>query len=216
MDRYKAITVSRQYGSGGGAIACRLAKRLGWDLLDHALIARIAKQANVPDRICEQLDESVDNWLHRLTKRTFGRGAFEGVSNSEVFDSDAMARLTRQLVEEAAKIGNCVIVGRGSQCILRGRRDAFHLFVYAPIEQRVQRVRKELGPARGTLEMVRESDRERAAYVKHLFGCEWCDPVLYDAMFSATLGDETVVESVLTAMHMTPTKAIEDAHAIRT
>ncbi|MBV8818045.1 MAG: cytidylate kinase-like family protein, partial [Acidobacteriaceae bacterium] len=202
MDRYRVITVARQYGSGGGPIACGLARRLGWELLDQALIARIAKQANVPRRVCEQLDESVDGWLYRLTKLAFGRGGlervanFERLANMDVFDSEAMAALTRKLIEEAAALGNCVIVGRGAQCVLRGRPDVFHVFVYAPVDFRVERVRQELGPERATPEMVRESDRERAAYVKHLYGCEWCDPTLYEAMFSATLGDETVVDSV--------------------
>ena len=40
--------------------------------------------------------------------------------------------LTRRIIEEAAEIGDCVIVGRGSQCILQQREDTFHVFIYAP------------------------------------------------------------------------------------
>jgi cytidylate kinase len=203
MHDYRTITVARQYGSGGGPIARILANKLGWDLLDHSLITRIAQSAHVDAHVCEQLDEAVDTWLHRLTKRAFGSGAFEAAAPAEVFDSDTMASVARQLIEEAARIGNCVIVGRGGQCILRGRPDVFHAFVYAPLEERIRRVKQELGPRCATPEMIHASDKERAAYVKHHYQCEWCDPQLYHAMFSATLGDETVADAILTAMHVT-------------
>ncbi len=217
MSRFRVITVARQYGSGGGPIAQKLADRLGWDLLDNALITRIAKAAKVDRRVCEKYDEQMDSWLHRLTKTAYGRGAFEGVADSSVFDGDAMAGLARQLIEEAASIGNCVIVGRGGQCVLQGRRDVFHVYVYAPLEDRIRRVREKFGPQHATSEIIRASDRERAAYVKHHYQCEWCNPHLYDAMFTSTLGEDTVVDAVLAAMCISPDrlKVPEDAYAQR-
>jgi cytidylate kinase len=196
------VTLARQYGSGGGPIAKKLAGQLGWELLDNALITKIAESAKVDRRVCEEYDESVDPWLHRLAKQAFGRGAFEGVATADVFDSDRMVQLSRQLIEDAARMGNCVIVGRGGQCILRGRSDVFHTFIYAPLEQRIRNVREALGAEQATADAIRGSDRDRAAYVKHHYGCEWCDPQLYDAMFSATLGEENVANAILAAMEM--------------
>lgn len=211
---FRVVTVAREYGSGGGPIAQKLAQRLGWDLLDNALITRIAQTSKVDRRVCQQFDEAVDSWLHRLTKRAFGGGAFEGVAAPSVFDSDAVANLSRHLIEEAAKIGNCVIVGRGGQCVLQGRADVFHVFVYAPMQERVRRVRERFGEAHAKPEIIRASDRERAAYVKHHYQCEWCNPHLYDAMFTSTLGEENVVDAILAAMR-THAKVPEDAHAKR-
>ena len=197
---YRIVTVAREFGSGGGPIAGKLAARLGWDLLDHCLIERIAQHAQVDPSLCARYDECLDSWAHRLTKRAFGRGAFEGVANASVFDSDAMVALSRQLIEEAAEIGNCVIVGRGGQCILQNRQDAFHIYVYAPMAERIRRVRERLGEARATPEAIRASDRERAAYVKHHYECEWANPHLYDAMFSSMIGEDGVVDACLAAM----------------
>lgn len=212
---FRVVTVAREYGSGGGPIAHKLAARLGWDLLDNALITRIARAANVDRKVCESLDETMDSWLHRLTKRSFGLGAFEGVAAADVFDGDAMVRLTRSLIEEAARMGNCVIVGRGGQCILRGRPDIFHMYVYAPIEERIRRVRERFGPEHASAEIIRESDRERAAYVRHHYGSVWCDPHLYDALFCSTLGEEHVVDAVLCAMRRHPAEIGEHADAKR-
>ena len=36
----RAITLSRQYGSGGGEIGARLAAQLNWRLIDHELSVR--------------------------------------------------------------------------------------------------------------------------------------------------------------------------------
>src|SRR2546425_378420 len=44
INRMRAVTISREYGSGGGEIATRLAKRLGWQLVDHALVERVARE----------------------------------------------------------------------------------------------------------------------------------------------------------------------------
>lgn len=213
---YRMLTVAREYGSGGGPIAEKVADRLGWALLDHGLITRIAKHAQVDPALCARYDETVDSWVHRLTKRAFGRGAFEsvgGVPGIDVFDGDAMAALSRKLIEEAADIGNCIVVGRGAQCILQGRPDAFHVFVYAPMEERLRRVRERYGPTQATPDAIRANDRDRAAYVKHHYGCEWSNPHLYHAMFSSMLGEDAVADAILRVMDLEKRTVVHNARA---
>ena len=50
INHMRAITLSREYGSGGGEIASRLAKRLGWDLIDHAIVERTAREMGTSQR----------------------------------------------------------------------------------------------------------------------------------------------------------------------
>lgn len=211
---YRILTVAREYGSGGGPIAEKIAARLGWDLLGNEIIAKIARHAQVDAAVCARLDEALDSWVHRLTRRAFGRGAFEtGAPSIDVFDADAMAALTRKLIEEAAHIGNCVIVGRGAQCILQNRTDAFHVYVYAPMQERLRRVRESLGPARATPDAVRANDRDRAAYVKHHYGCEWTNPHLYHAMFSSIVGEDAVAAAIMRAMGIQEEKLASNVRA---
>ena len=73
---YRIVTVEREYGSGGGEIACELAKRLGWKLWDHALTEEIAKAANVECSTVERCAERVDSTFRRLVK-VFWRGSYE-------------------------------------------------------------------------------------------------------------------------------------------
>lgn len=200
---YRILTVAREYGSGGGPIAGLMAKKLGWQLLDNDLMEKIAKKAQVDPHLANRYDECLDSWFHRLTKRTFGRGAFEGVAPvalADMFDADAMAGLARRVIEEAAEIGNCVIVGRGAQCILQEREDTFHVFIYGPLHERLRRVRELYGEEHATPEKLEEMDRTRAAYIHHHFHARWRDPHLYHSLFCSACGDEEVALAIRCAM----------------
>ncbi|HLJ46435.1 MAG TPA: cytidylate kinase-like family protein [Bryobacteraceae bacterium] len=197
---FRVVTVGREYGSGGGPIAAQLATRLGWQLVDNSLITEIARSANVDPKICHQYDERLDSWLHRLSKQTFGLGAFEGVATGEQFDGEAMAAFSRQVIERAAEMGNVVIVGRGGQCVLQGRADVFHVFVYAPMDERIRRVREAYGSGFALPTYLSDQDKMRSAYIRHHFDQDWRDPHLYHALFCSKLGDETVVRMIAHAL----------------
>lgn len=201
----RTITVAREYGSGGARIGGLLAQRLGWRLLDRALIGEIARAARVDPAIAEAYDERVDSWLHRLMRHAFWRGAFEAVTiatEADFFDGESMAALARPVIEEAAVIGNCVIIGRGGQCILQEREDVFHVFIYAPWRERVDQARNRL-PADVDVEVtIREMDRQRTAFIQRYFQQDRMNPHLYDLMISSTLGEEVVISVILSAVRV--------------
>jgi cytidylate kinase len=199
--RFRVVTVAREYGSGGAAIAARLAVRLGYQLLDRALVERIAEEARIDPGVAERLDEHIDPWARRIG-RALWYGGFEAVAvvdENDVVDSDRVARLSGRIVEEAASVGGCVIVGRGGQCLLRGRGDVLHVFVYAPREERVRRLHARLGPGADVELALEETDRERAAYVRRHFHADWLDRRLYHLMVNAALGEEAAVSAILAA-----------------
>lgn len=204
---HRIVTIAREYGSGGLLIARRLAERLGWKVLDRELVERIAQAARVDPSLAASFDERVDPWLHRLSKQALWQGAFEGVSaidTTEFFDAEAAARMTRKLLLQAAEIGNCVIVGRGSQCALAAHPDAFHVFVYAPAAERHKRL-VERGVAAADVDRVmQETDAQRAGYLRLHYQQEWHNPHLYHLLVNASMGDKTAVETILTAMGREP------------
>jgi cytidylate kinase len=200
--RFRVVAVAREYGSGGSAVAKGLAARLGYQILDRALIDRIAAAARIDPELAEQFDEHVDPWVKRIG-RSLWYGGFDAVSvvdETEVVDADRLARLCARIVEEAATAGECVIVGRGGQCLLRHRPDVFQVFVYAPREERLRRLRARLGPGADVELALEETDRERAAYIRRHFGENWLDHRLYHLMVNATLGEEAAIATILTAL----------------
>jgi len=200
--RFRVVTVAREYGSGGAAVATALAARLGYQLLDRALIGRIAEAARIDPDLAERFDEHVDPWVKRIG-RALWYGGFEAVAvvdENDVVNADRLAAVTARIVEEAATAGGCVIVGRGGQCLLGGRRDVFHVFVYAPRQERLRRLRARLGPGADVELALEETDRERAAYIRRHFGENWLDRRLYDLMVNAALGEEAAVSIILAAL----------------
>src|SRR5208283_5453880 len=110
---FRVVTVAREYGSGGGRIAQLLAGRLGWKLLDRCLVEKIAETAKVKPELAEKFDERPDPWFDRLANLFWqspgGRGYIAGPVR-ERFDADIAAQMAHRIIEEAAEIGDCVIV----------------------------------------------------------------------------------------------------------
>ena len=207
----RVITIAREYGSGGARIAQLLAGRLGWKLLDRSLVEEIAKTARIKPEVAERFDEHPDPWFARLAE-VFGQSpGLRGYIGGPVpgrFDAEIAAQLTSRLIEEATEIGDCVIVGRGSQCILQQREDAFHVFIYAPRSERLARLLSRdpsLSKALAEKKMDAE-DAARAAYVRDHFGENWQNRHLYHLMISSSLGEKEVVSIILSALHIAQTR----------
>src|SRR5215472_14530060 len=116
----RIVTISREYGSGGGAIARILGDRLGWRLIDDPLIAEISRGIHQTPESVRTHEESVDPWFHRILKALW-RGGYMGAATraeNEACDAESIARLWNRVILESAEFGECVVVGRGGQCLL--------------------------------------------------------------------------------------------------
>jgi cytidylate kinase len=200
---FRVITIEREYGCGGGAIAAQLADRLGWKLWDHLLTEEIARLANVDCSAVMRCDERMDSPLHRLSK-VFWRGSYERSSplGSQVFDTDRMMAMMQEIMNRIARDGNAVIVGRGAPYFLRENPDAFHVFMYAPRVEKIRRLVADGHPARECEDLVDSVDRERIAYVKHYFNADWPTRSLYHLMLNTAVGDNLVLKTVLDTMRL--------------
>lgn len=195
----RVITIEREFGSGAADIARKLAERLRWQLWDQKLTEEIARRLDCDCRAVEELAERKDPLYYRLFK-AFLRGSFEGTLNAPrlgMVDADCIRQVADQVVTMAAKTGNSVIVGRGSAYFLRDRSDAFHVFVYAPFEAKVWRLRTEGRSEKEAIELAETVDRDRAAYIKQYFDIEWPARHFFHLMVNSAIGDEVVVETIV-------------------
>jgi cytidylate kinase len=195
----KIITIEREYGSGGGEIARRLADCSGWKLWDQLLTEEIARLAECPKAVVEVREERTDPLYYRLFK-SFLRGSYEGSINAhklKLVDSENILKLTERVVQNAANSGNSVIVGRGAQHFLRNRQDTLRVFLYAPREAKVKRLLAR-GKSEGEAEQLVDSvDRERADFIQKYFGVEWPSRSVYHLMVNTAIGDESAVQAIL-------------------
>lgn len=195
----KIITIDREFGTGAGEIAQKLAQRLGWRLYDQQLTCEIAKLARCAQSEVAQHEERTDPLYYRLLK-SFLRGSFEGSLNApslRILDSESILKTTERIVREAAAAGNCVIVGRGSQYFLRDHEDTFRVFLYARREEKIRRLLS-LGKSEKEAEQLVDTvDIERADFIKKYFNVVWPDRSLHDVMLNTAAGDEAVVQMIL-------------------
>ncbi len=123
------LTISHQYGSGGSRIARALGRRLHWAVWEKEIVRKIASQYKVSEEYVDSKDERVDSFIERMVG-LFGMGGFESAYEipPPLWLTDAqLVRMTRAIVEEVAREGRAIIVGRiPSRGWLRTRSEARH------------------------------------------------------------------------------------------
>ena len=127
------------------------------------------------------------------------RGSYEGSLNAhklKVLDSESIAQITQQVLDQVVKEGNSVIVGRGSQHFLRNREDTLRIFLYAPKEAKVRRLLTRGKTENEAEQLVDLVDRERADFIQRYFKVEWPNRAIYHAMINTAIGDQAVVQNI--------------------
>ena len=200
----RAVTISREYGSGGGEIAARLAKRLGWKLIHHEIVMQVAKALGVTQEDAAAHDEHAEGLVARVL---YGLSAIQppmpgGVPVDLTIDSRAYDQARRRAVEGAIEAGQVVIVGRGAQVLLEARRDVLHVRVVAPLEPRIAYVMKREGLDRAASQArIQQKDRDRLRFLmtEHHRNAE--DAHLYDLVVNTGVLDlDSAVELIVVGL----------------
>ena len=169
------LTVSRQVGAGGTALAERIAHTLGWQVFHREVVDAIAKNEGMRERILSQLDEravgALGDWLaHMLVPESLTRGAY--------------LREMMQVLWTVARKGRSVLLGRGANWLLD---PAYGLRVrlVAPADTRVRAVAetRDLSLERAE-RAVREDDAQKARFVRQVYDRDIEDPLGYDLILN--------------------------------
>jgi CMP/dCMP kinase len=203
------MTISRQYGAGGSEVARRVAEALGWRLVDNEMIDRVATRTGLPPEEVAEKEERAPGFLERLS-RALSRASpelFPAPADKVPEPEEAtLVKVTETVVAEIAAEGRVVMVGRAGPAVLRGKYDALHVRLVAPLEFRVRRMRAEgrLGKDGGDVsddaarKEVAEVDANRARYLKQHYGLDWNDATNYHMVLNTELlGLDGVTELVV-------------------
>jgi cytidylate kinase len=178
------IALSREVGALGTTVAQALGRRLGWQVYDHELVERVARDLNLRGQLLESLDERRGNWVVDCF-RAFSSGRV-------VTEFDYVAHLVQTLLGLAAR-GQCVLVGRGAPQVLSGDR-VLRVRLIAPLEFRAGVIARQLGVGHDAARRhIESTERSRTAFVKEHFRKDPTDPANYDLLVNT--GMFTVEES---------------------
>src|SRR5919199_4694207 len=126
MQPIDMITISREFGAGGGLLASVLGERLGWRVLDRDLARAVAARLGVPVDAVEARDEQAPGLLERIGTSLL-RTSPELIAAPEAVrlpDPEAIAAAVRGVLLDAASATPLIIVGHGTQALFHGRPGA--------------------------------------------------------------------------------------------
>jgi len=208
------ITIGRQFGAGGTSVGEMLARRLKIDLLESRIIDEVAHRLRLPKEEVEAEDEQPGSLLGRLLV-ALGSASTEPMippeatawtppNSDPTFDTrKAVLQITQNVIEEAAREGNVVIVGRGGGYILRDFPGALHVFLRAATEARVKTVmaRFKIASEDEARKRIKSTDENWTSYIKQVYSHDRNLPAHYDMVLdTGTLGYEATVDVIVAAL----------------
>jgi cytidylate kinase len=184
-----------------------VARGLGVDFVDQQLMVQAAQRCGVPVGSVAEHDERRASFKERMSAllRTFlersaaaGADPLAGATGLEVILSrsygemagemeepqisdDLYLKTMTSIITELAAGGKIVLLGRGSQMILKDMPNALHVLCIAPQRERAYRLAERDGIGMDeALKRAQESDRGRCAFYKKFWRVDVEDPRLYD------------------------------------
>jgi len=175
------ITIGREYGSGGREIGRLVAEKLGIPFYDKEILTRAAEESGLCHEVFEHHDEkaSIGGMITGAGSAHMG-GAHVGIQmplNQRVFlaQFDAIGKIAAE--------GSCVIVGRCADYVLKDLPNVTHVFLYASLERRIERIMRVENVSRDTArELIRKTDKQRKNYYNFFADGNWGLRSNYDLM----------------------------------
>ena len=201
----KIITISREYGSGGRRqVGLTVAKKLGMEFYDKELIDAAAKEIGFPTEMIADREQRLTNSL----LYNFAMGTLYGIAYprepkvSELPLTEQIYQAQKKAIEEAAKRGSCIFVGRCADYILKSRPDVLRVFIYADRDIRKRRAIEEYGEIEEYIdEFMYQTDKRRRIHYENYTNQKWGSRENYDLMLnSGDLGLDKCVELLCEAV----------------
>lgn len=176
------ITISRQFGAGGITLGEMVSKKLNYTFVDAEIIQMVAKKAKVSTHWVESIEKEAGGKLLKFMTGLVSKSFVERILDDKrgYIDEEIYVDLLNKIIVQIADEDKVIILGRGSQYILRDREDAFHVLLIAHKAERIQFMEKhyDLSETQALQSVNRQDKRRSNLYRK--FGKEDYDhPDLY-------------------------------------
>ena len=192
------IVIGRQYGAGGHEIGKMLADRLGYDFYDQEIIKMAAGTTGMTSEFIQKSEETMTNsLLYDLVNQMYQyRDEKEEAPKDKIFDAES------KVIKELADKGNCIIIGRCSDYVLRDDPHALKVFFHAPMESRSKRVMSRLGLEYNDAQRkIRKEDKYRADNYRYYTGRIWGAAANFDLTINTDLGADYIEKSIADALN---------------
>lgn len=184
----KIITISREFGAGGGEIGERLAKELGYVCYNKELILKAASESNADMK-------SIMKWDEKIPADFGNTKSLLDFYNIPL--SDRLFECQQQVIREFGEKGNCVIIGRNGNHVLKEFDNCLHVFIHADPHWRQKRMKKKMPDVSESKisEQIRSIDKMRKKYCTYYTNTEFGNSENYDICLNTSrLGISTCLD----------------------
>ena len=194
------ITISRQFGSGGRTIGRKVAEKLGIPFYDKELVEQVALESGFAPKFVEEHGEHSPG--KSLLSYAFAPQGVPGVMKG-LSTADFLWNIQCGVILQLADQGPCVIVGRNADYILKDREDVLHVYIYADMDYRAERIVRLYGDSEKSPEArLKEKDKRRSVNYQHYTGRTWGASENYDLCINtAAVGEDKAAEIILALMN---------------
>ena len=191
------IVIGRQYGCGGHDIGKALAEKLGYEFYDQEIIKMIAGTTGMTSEFIRRKEETMTNsLLYDFVNQMYLYG-----NREEEAPKDKIFEAESNVIRDLAKKGNCIIIGRCSDYVLREDKNVLKIFLSAPLETRIKRIMQKLNvTSKEAEQQIRKEDKRRADNYRYYTGRMWGMSASFDLALNTELGMEYIEECVQKAL----------------
>ena len=180
------ICIDREYGSGGRMVGQQVAQSLEIPFYDNQLMDLIAKESGLAHETVQDLAE-----------RSPGSFLFNIYTTAAQFSLADQVFLTKsKIIRDLAQNQCCVIVSAAGDYILRDYPRVLKVFLWAPVESRIQRIREVYHEPGDSAAALRKQDKKRASYYQYNAVSQWGDRKNYDLVLNTDLGLELTAQLI--------------------
>ena len=193
------IAIGRQFGSGGHDIGKILAEKLGYDFYDAEIIQMTAGTTGYTLEFIKKNEEIMTNSLiYDLVNQMYLNADMQDEApKDKIFEAEC------QVVRDLAKKGNCVIVGRCADYVLRNSENCLKVFFSAPLMSRIRRVAQRQNISEGEAKAtVQKNEKLRADNYRYYTRRMWGAAGNFDLSLNTDLGEEYIENCIRSAMKL--------------
>ena len=193
------IAIGRQFGSGGHDIGKILAEKLGYDFYDAEIIQMTAGTTGYTPEFIKKNEEIMTNSLiYDLVNQMYLNADMQDEApKDKIFEAEC------QVVRNLAKKGNCVIVGRCADYVLRNSENCLKVFFSAPLVSRIRRVAQRQNITEGEAKAtVQKNEKLRADNYRYYTRRMWGAAGNFDLSLNTDLGEEYIENCIRCAMKL--------------
>lgn len=187
--KHFVITIGCEYGSGGPDIGKIISSEMGIKFYDRDLVDKVVESLNVDKTLVEKAD--LGEKVKYEFETTLGP-RYANLTNKVIGEQF-------EVIRQLAQSNSCVFIGRCANYILKERQDVLNVFLYAPLDYRVQHIVEHKAVSKANaLKIVKYNDDMLKSRYRYVTGNDWGERMERDVLINTSvLGIEKTARMIL-------------------